>query len=55
MRGFTTEEFIKRAKDKHGEFFDYTDTVYVNRRTKVYIVCPIHGGFLAISRYAHKE
>lgn len=45
MRGFTTEEFIKRAKDKHGEFFDYSETVYVNRRTKVYIVCPVHGGF----------
>lgn len=45
MRRLTTKEFIKRAKDKHGDFFDYTDTVYVNRRTKVHIICPVHGGF----------
>lgn len=45
MRGFTTEEFIEKAKQKHGDYFDYSETVYVNRRTKVYIICPIHGGF----------
>lgn len=45
MRGFTTKEFIEKAKQKHGDYFDYSETVYVNRRTKVYIICPIHGGF----------
>lgn len=45
MKGFTTEEFIKKSKDKHGDFLDYSETIYVNQRTKVYLKCPIHGGF----------
>lgn len=41
----TTEEFIKRAKEVHGDKYDYTKTVYVNKRTKLIITCPIHGDF----------
>ena len=39
------EEFIKRAKAKHGEKYDYSKVVYVNNREKVEIICPIHGSF----------
>lgn len=40
-----TELFIKRAKIIHGDFFDYSKTKYINSKTKVCIICPIHGEF----------
>lgn len=42
---FTREEFIRRAKEKHGNKYDYSKVEYVNSRTKVCIICPIHGEF----------
>lgn len=42
----TQEEFIRRAKEVHGDKYDYSKTVYVNKRTNVIITCPIHGDFL---------
>ena len=41
----TTEEFIKKAKEKHGDKYDYSKTVYVNNRTKVCVICKEHGEF----------
>ena len=41
----TTEEFIKDARKKHGNKYDYSKVVYVNNRTKVCIICPEHGEF----------
>lgn len=41
----TTEEFIKRAKEVHGDKYDYSKVEYINRHTKVCIICPIHGEF----------
>ena len=41
----TTEEFITCANKKHDYKYDYTKTVYINKRTKVTITCPIHGDF----------
>ena len=41
----TTEEFIRRAKDVHGDRYDYSKVEYVNARTKVCIICPEHGEF----------
>lgn len=45
MKRLTTEEFIKRAKLKHGDKYDYSLVEYVNNFTKVKIVCPKHGLF----------
>ena len=42
---FTKEDFIERAKMKHGDKYDYSKTIYVNKKTKVIITCPIHGDF----------
>lgn len=42
----TTNEFIERAKLIHGDKYDYSKVVYKNGRTKIIIVCPIHGEFL---------
>lgn len=41
-----TEEFIKKARVKHGDKYDYSKVEYVNNKTKVCIICPIHGEFL---------
>ena len=45
MRGLTTEEFIKKARQVHGDKYDYSKVEYVNACTKVCIICPIHGEF----------
>lgn len=37
-----TEEFVKRSKDKHGDAYDYSKSVFVNKKTKVEIYCPKH-------------
>ena len=42
-KSLTTEEFVRRAKEVHGDKYDYTNTVYVNRRTKIKFICPVHG------------
>ena len=39
------EEFIKRAKEIHGDKYDYTLVDYKNNKTKVKIICKIHGIF----------
>ena len=43
----TKEEFIKDARKKHGDKYDYSKVEYVNSATKVCIICPEpeHGEF----------
>ena len=41
----TKEEFIKKACEKHGDKYDYSKVDYVNKRTKVCIICHEHGEF----------
>ena len=51
----TTEEFIKRARKIHGDKYDYSKVEYVNSRTKVCIICPIHGEFWqTLENHTHK-
>ena len=45
MKKLTTEEFVKRAKEIHGDKYDYSKVEYTNNRTKVCIICPEHGEF----------
>ena len=45
MKRLSTEIFIKKARKIHGDKYDYSKVVYVNNRTKVCIICPIHGEF----------
>ena len=46
MRRLTTEEFIQRAREVHGNKYDYSKSQYVNAKTKITIICPKHGEFL---------
>jgi hypothetical protein len=47
----TTEEFIKKAKKVHGNKYDYSETEYVDCKTKVCIICPKHGKFWQVPYY----
>ena len=41
----STDEWIRKAKNIHGNKYDYSKVEYVNSKTKVCIICPIHGEF----------
>lgn len=41
----TTEEWVKRATNTHGNKYDYSESVYVNAKTPVAIKCLQHGMF----------
>ena len=41
----TTEKFLKKAKEVHGDKYDYSKVVYKNYKTKVPIICSEHGEF----------
>ena len=40
-----TNYFIEKAKIKHADKYDYTLVNYLNNKTKIKIICPIHGEF----------
>jgi len=42
----TTELFISEAQQIHGDEYDYSSVVYTNNKTKITIICKIHGAFL---------
>jgi len=41
----TNEEFVSRAKKKHGDKYDYTQSNYKGKDTPILITCPKHGQF----------
>lgn len=41
----TQEEFIQKAKEVHGDLYDYSYAVYKDGRSKISIVCKNHGSF----------
>lgn len=40
-----TEDFVKKAIEKHGKKYDYSKVDYITSRTKVEIICSKHGSF----------
>jgi len=40
-----TEQFIEKAKIKHGDKYDYSKVNYTNCKTKITIICHEHGEF----------
>lgn len=47
-RKLTREDFIKRAREVHGDLYDYSKVNYVNSKDKVCIICKRHGEFWQI-------
>ena len=41
----TTAQFIKEAKEIHGDLYDYSLTNYSGAHNKLIIICPLHGIF----------
>lgn len=41
-----TESFIEKAKNIHGDFYDYSEVKYIDSYTPVKIICKIHGPFM---------
>lgn len=41
----TNEKFIQKAKNVHGDKYDYSKINYINNKTKILIICPVHGEF----------
>lgn len=39
------ENFLKRATKSHGNKFDYSKANYKNNKTKITIICPVHGEY----------
>ena len=39
------ESFVDKAREKHGDKYDYSDVDYVRSKDKVEIICPDHGSF----------
>lgn len=44
-RRYTIEEFVEKAKQIHGNKYDYSKTTYINSEIPTTIICPIHGEF----------
>jgi hypothetical protein len=44
-RSATLESFIQRATIAHGCIYSYSNAIYINDCTKVFITCPEHGDF----------
>jgi hypothetical protein len=42
---YSTSEWTEKAKEVHGNKYDYSLVNYINRRTKVTIICSSHGEF----------
>lgn len=42
----TTQQFVDKAMNIHGNTYDYSKTIYQNAHTDVVIICPKHGEFL---------
>lgn len=45
LLSLTNDKFIKKAKEVHGDKYNYSNVNYINLKTKVCIVCPEHGEF----------
>ena len=41
----TTEQFIEKAKEIHGDKYDYSKAEYINNHTPICIICKEHGEF----------
>ena len=44
-RKSNTYDFIEKSKKIHGDKYDYSKVKYINNKTKVCIICQIHGEF----------
>ena len=46
----TQEEFIKRCREKHGDFYDYSKVFYESSSKYITVTCPKHGDYNVLAR-----
>lgn len=49
MRKLTQEVVIAQIKKVHGDRYDLSKVLYVNRRTKICVICPTHGEWFTLT------
>ena len=42
-------DFIKKARNIHGDKYDYSKSLYLGSREKIEIICPLHGSFFQLA------
>ena len=45
MKRLLQKEYINRCNEKHNYKYDYSKIRYINKRTKIEIICKVHGSF----------
>ena len=45
LKRFSKEDFVEKARETHGDTYDYSKVVYVNSISDVEIICKDHGSF----------
>lgn len=45
MIKYTTEAYVVKCKEKHGDTYDYSESVYTGTNNKLTIICKLHGRF----------
>lgn len=45
LKRMPLQEFIRRARERHGDKYNYSKVEYKNCETPIIITCPIHGDF----------
>ena len=45
-RRLSIKDFVEKARQVHGDKYDYSKVQYCDRQTKVSIICPVHGEFM---------
>ena len=42
-------DFIEKARNVHGDKYDYSKSLYLGSREKIEIICPLHGSFFQLA------
>ena len=48
-RRWTTDQFIEAANKIHNNKYDYNESIYIDKRHPIDIICPIHGKFTQLA------
>lgn len=53
MKKLTQDEFIEKCNLKHNHKYDYSNTIYTNKRTSVIVYCPTHKEDFTVNPKSH--
>jgi len=45
LNGYTITDFLNKSQQKHGDYYDYSKSIWVDSRTPISIICKVHGEF----------